>query len=144
MLVEAELLSPEQAAAAREAARRERLPLSRVLVRDGLVLARELATLLALHLGMAMVDLRSQSIDPQAVALVDEEVARKNLVLALKLDENRLNRGHVRSHRPAADPRPYGPVRQRHRARGSHSRGHSGARGGLLPAHRQLEGGAAG
>lgn len=89
-MVEAELLSPEQAAAAREAARRERLPLSRVLVRDGLVLARELATLLALHLGMAMVDLRSQSIDPQAVALVDEEVARKNLVLALKLDENRL------------------------------------------------------
>ena len=70
MAVEGGLLSLEQAAEAREAAQRESLPLERVLVRDGLVLSKDIGTLLALHLGIPMVDLGNQTIDPGALSLL--------------------------------------------------------------------------
>ena len=67
MLVDAGILPADEVAKAQEAAWRERQPLGRILVRDGLVLSRDLATLTALNLGLAMVDLRSQTIEREAV-----------------------------------------------------------------------------
>jgi type II secretory ATPase GspE/PulE/Tfp pilus assembly ATPase PilB-like protein len=90
MLVDTGILSAEQIAKAQESARRERQSLGRILVRDGLVLSRDLAMLTTLHLGLTMVDLRSQAIEPQAVALLPEEVARKYLVLPVKKTGDRL------------------------------------------------------
>lgn len=90
MLVEAGLLSAEHVAAAQEKARLEKLPLGRILVRDGMVLPRDLAELTSLNLGLTMVDLRSQTIDPQAVALLPEEIARKYLVLPIRTGDGRL------------------------------------------------------
>lgn len=90
MLVETGILSTEQIAKAQEAARREKQSLGRILVRDGLVLSRDLAMLTTLHLGLTMVDLRSQSIESQAVALLPEDVARKYLVLPVKRTGDRL------------------------------------------------------
>ena len=83
MIVEAGLLSPEQVAVAHEAAQREGIPLGRLAVRDGLVAPRDLATLTAVKLGLTMVDLRSQTIDPRAVALLPEELARRYIVLPI-------------------------------------------------------------
>ncbi len=83
VLVEAGLLSQHQAARAWEVARRERVPLGSVLVRDGLVLSRDLAALTALYLGITMVDLRGQTIDPEAVALLPEAAARRYIALPL-------------------------------------------------------------
>ena len=91
MLVEAGILSPDQVAKVQEIARRERQSLGRILVRDGLVLSRDMATLIALYLGLTMVDLRSETIDPKAIALVPEELARKHLVLATKQHEGHLS-----------------------------------------------------
>lgn len=90
MLVDAGLLTAEAVAVAQEAATLERQPLGRILVRDGLVLPRDLATLTALHLGVAMVDLRSETIDREAVVLVPEEVARKYVVLPISKEGTRL------------------------------------------------------
>ena len=90
MLVETGMLTAAEVTQAQEVAWRERQPLGQVLVRDALVLSRDLATLTALHLGLTMVDLRSQTIDPAAVALIPEETARKNLVLAIQRDGDRL------------------------------------------------------
>ena len=90
ILVDALLLSEEQVSSAQEAARREKLPLSRIIVRDGLILSRDLAAVAALHLGLAMVDLRGYSIDPEAVALLPEEIVRRYNVLPLKRSGNRL------------------------------------------------------
>ncbi|MBF8268038.1 MAG: secretion system protein [Dehalococcoidia bacterium] len=89
-MVDAGILSREQVAQVQEVARRERLSLGRVLVREGLVLSRDLAALMALHLGIAMVDLRSQAIDPHALALLPEEIARRYMVLPIKSGEGRL------------------------------------------------------
>jgi len=91
MLVEAGMLSPDQVAKVQEIARRERQSLGRILVRDGLVLSRDMATLIALYLGLTMVDLRSETIDPKAIALVPEELARKHMVLAIKQHEGHLS-----------------------------------------------------
>ncbi|MEE9198661.1 MAG: ATPase, T2SS/T4P/T4SS family, partial [Dehalococcoidia bacterium] len=90
MLVDAGVLSEEQALSAQEAAQRERLPLWRVLVRDGLVMSQDLAALIALHLGLSMVDLRNQTIDPNATAFLPEQVARKFSVLPIQVADGRL------------------------------------------------------
>ncbi|MDP3064666.1 MAG: ATPase, T2SS/T4P/T4SS family [Chloroflexota bacterium] len=90
LLVEVGILSSEQLAKAQETALREGLPLWRVLLRDGLVMSRDLATLTALHLGLSMLDLRSQAIDPDTVALLPEPLARRYTVLPVKRDGDRL------------------------------------------------------
>ena len=90
LLVEIGILSQEQLSKAQETAHREGLTLWRVLVRDGLVMSRDLATLTALHLGLAMLDLRNQSMDPDTVALLPEPLARRYTVLPVKRDGDRL------------------------------------------------------
>ena len=78
------MLSAEEVAAAQEAARREGEPLARILVRDGRVLSRDLAAFTALHLGLTMVDLRSETLEPETVALLPEDLARRYTVLPLR------------------------------------------------------------
>ena len=90
VLVESGLLTHEQVSLAEESARREKQPLSRILERDGLVMSRDLAALIALHTGFTMVDLRSETIDPLAVSYIPEETARKYIVLPIHKDEHRL------------------------------------------------------
>jgi hypothetical protein len=53
MVVDAGILTSEEVANAQETGWRERLPLGRVLVKEGMVLSKDLATLTALHLGLA-------------------------------------------------------------------------------------------
>ncbi len=90
MLIDAGILTPEEVAHAQETGWRERLPLGRVLVKDGMVLSKDLATLTALHLGLAMVDLRTEKIDPASVAAIPEHVAQRYLVLPISRTEDRL------------------------------------------------------
>ena len=90
MLVDAGILPPDQVSKAQETAWRERQPLGRILVRDGLVLSRDLATLTALNLGLAIVDLRSQTIDRTAVGQIPEDVARRYMVLPISKQGDRL------------------------------------------------------
>jgi hypothetical protein len=77
MLIEAGVLSADQIMKVQEIARRERQSLGRILVRNGLILSRDLATLTAVYLGLTMVDLRSETSDPQAISLIPEDAARK-------------------------------------------------------------------
>ena len=90
ILIDAGMLSEEQTAAAREAASRERLPMWRILVRDGLVMAQDLAALVAFQRGLPMVNLRNQEIDPGAVACLPEQLARRYHVLPIKSSWDRL------------------------------------------------------
>ncbi|MBI4201855.1 MAG: Flp pilus assembly complex ATPase component TadA [Chloroflexi bacterium] len=91
LLVELGIVTPEQLAQAREIALVEGVSLPRALVREGLVLSRDLAALMALHLGLPMVSLRSQSIEPSALQAIPEDMARRYLVLPLKVDDNFLH-----------------------------------------------------
>lgn len=89
-LTDAGIVSVEQVAKAQDVAQRENLTMGRVLVRDGLVLSADLSMLMALHLGVPLVALRSQSIKPQALALLAEDVARRYQALPLRVSEGRL------------------------------------------------------
>ena len=53
-------------------------------------MSRDLAAFMALHLGLTMVDLRSETLDPEIVGLLPEEVAHRYTVLALRLEDGRL------------------------------------------------------
>ena len=90
MLIEAGILSTQQVERVSESAHRERVPLGQVLVRDGLVLSRDLAILTALHLGLPMVELRAETIEQEAVALLPIDTARKYLVLPLRRNGHEL------------------------------------------------------
>ncbi|MBI4310810.1 MAG: type II/IV secretion system protein [Chloroflexi bacterium] len=90
LLLEVGVVTPEQLAQAQEAARAEGLSLPRCLVKEGLVLSKDMAALMALHLGFPMVDLRSETIDPAALTAIPETLARKYLVLPLKKEEDSL------------------------------------------------------
>ena len=90
MLVEAGMVSAGEVSKAQESSRRESKPLVRILVRDGLVLAKDLAAFTALHLGLTMVDLRSETFDPQVVNLLPEGIAKRYTVLALKKEGDTL------------------------------------------------------
>lgn len=90
MLVDAGILSPEQFTIALDTAKRDRETLVRVLERDGLVLSRDLAALLAIYTSLPMADLRTEAIDPKAVAMVPEEVARQYNVLPIARTEHSL------------------------------------------------------
>ncbi|MBQ10332.1 MAG: hypothetical protein CMJ45_02145 [Planctomyces sp.] len=90
MLVDTGILQGEEVARAQQLAWEERQPLGRILVREGMVLSRDLATLTALNLGLPMLDLRNQTIEPEAVGLIPEDTARKNLVLGLTRTDGHL------------------------------------------------------
>jgi len=90
MLVDTGILQGEEVARAQQTAWEERQPLGRILVREGLVLSRDLATLTALNLGLPMIDLRNQTIEPEAVGLIPEDTARKNMVLGLTRTDGHL------------------------------------------------------
>ena len=90
LLIELGVVTPEQLAQAHEAAHAQGLSLSRLLVKEGVVLSRDMAALMALHMGFPMVDLRSQTIDPAALEAIPEAIARRYLVLPLKKDKGRL------------------------------------------------------
>lgn len=90
MLVDAQILSPQEVSEAQDATRRDGQTLGSLLVRDGLVSSRDLATLIALNMGASLVDLRNQTLDQAIVDLIPEDVARKYLVLAVKLTDGAL------------------------------------------------------
>lgn len=89
MLVEAGRLSQEEVNKASEIARREGLTLGRVLVREELILPRELSVLSALFLNLTMVELATLTIDPEALALVPKELGRKYVVLPVRREGRR-------------------------------------------------------
>ena len=83
LLVTEGLLSQEQAYQAADAAAREKAPLTRVLTRDGYLLSRDLATVLALRLGLPMISLRNTEISHEAVRMMPEEAARRYIALPI-------------------------------------------------------------
>jgi len=90
MLVDTGILQRDEVATAQQIVWEERQPLGRILVREGMVLSRDLATLTALNLGLPMVDLRNQTIEHEAVGLIPEDTARKNMVLGLTRNDGHL------------------------------------------------------
>ncbi|MDR7400815.1 MAG: GspE/PulE family protein [Armatimonadota bacterium] len=90
ILVETGVITPQQLAEALAQQRRTRERLGRILVEQGAATERQLAQALAAQLDLPLVSLSSARIDPAAVRLVPEVIARKRKVLPLQLDGGHL------------------------------------------------------
>jgi len=90
LLVKAGVLSREQLAAALEKQKQTGLRLGELLVREGLLTEEQLARILQDQLGIKAVDLARAYIDPRAVRLVPEALARRHGLVPLRVEDGHL------------------------------------------------------
>ncbi len=84
ILVEAGLVSPEQLEAARAAAK-EGESVVDVLLAQGVITPRDVAVARSLQLGLPLIDLKRHVVQPRALALVPEEIARRYHAIPLDI-----------------------------------------------------------
>jgi type IV pilus assembly protein PilB len=91
MLVETGLLSEESLTRVLSEQRTVRKKLGEIIVNQGLATEDEIAQALSLQLGIPLVDLNNTPVEPQAIELIPEKVARKHLIVPISLDDRDLH-----------------------------------------------------
>ena len=90
LLVEGGFVKREQLETARDIAKRNNRDLRSVLLEQKLVSHETLAMVLSFELNVPTVDLKEAQVQPAALALISEEIARKYNVLPIAVDGNTL------------------------------------------------------
>jgi type IV pilus assembly protein PilB len=90
VLVDEGLITREQLAAASAEQERQGRSLGRVLIEMGMIKEPDLVAALARQLGLGFVDLADHSIDPAAVSLLPEPVARRYRALPIGFEDSQL------------------------------------------------------
>src|SRR4030042_666681 len=90
MLVEEKLITPEQLESALAVQKQKGGKLSDILLRQGLVKAEELAVVLSIQLKLPLIDLKRHTVQPLALRLIPEEMARKYALIPLDIVNNSL------------------------------------------------------
>jgi general secretion pathway protein E len=85
MLIEEKLITPEQLESALAIQRQKGGKLCDILLKQGLVKAEELAVVLSIQLKLPLIDLRRHTVQPQALRLIPEEMARKHALIPLDI-----------------------------------------------------------
>jgi len=85
MLLEEKLVTPEQLARALEIQRTRGGSLAEVLVREGYVRSEDLAVVQSVLLNVPFIDLKRHVIQPDAIKLVPEEMARKHTLIPMDI-----------------------------------------------------------
>src|SRR5436305_3985558 len=90
LLLERRLVTEEQLETALEEQRQSRKSLGRVLIDAGIVSESDLVSTLAARIGLEFVDLSEYTIDPSAVGLISDSLARRFQALPIGWEDNRL------------------------------------------------------
>src|SRR4051795_8223132 len=90
LLLERGLVTQEQLDAALEEQRKSRKSLGRVLIDAGIVSEGDLVSTLAARIGLDFVDLGEYTIDPSAVGLISDSLARRFQAVPVGWEDNRL------------------------------------------------------
>src|SRR5436305_8699220 len=90
LLLERGLVTQEQLDSALEEQRQSRKSLGRVLIDAGIVSEGDLVSTLAARIGLDFVDLGEYSIDPSAVGLISDSLARRFQAVPIGWEDNRL------------------------------------------------------
>ena len=85
MLVEENLITPTQLESALALQRQKGGTLSDILLRQGIVKAEQMAIILSIKLNLPLIDLKRHVIQPQALRLIPEEMARKHMLIPLDI-----------------------------------------------------------
>jgi type IV pilus assembly protein PilB len=91
LLLESGLLDEEGLARALAEQRSKRGKLGEVIVSLGLATEQEIAQALSLQLGIPTIDLKNTPVEPQAIELIQEKVARKHLIIPVAIDHRDLH-----------------------------------------------------
>jgi type IV pilus assembly protein PilB len=89
-LLETGLLDEEGLARALAEQRSRRGKIGDVIVGLGLATEQEIAQTLSLQLGIPTIDLKNTPVEPQAIELIQEKVARKHLIIPIAIDHRDL------------------------------------------------------
>ena len=90
MLVEEKLITPEQLESSLAIQKQKGGKLSDILLKQGMVKAEELAVVLSIQLKLPLIDLKRHSVQPEALRLIPEEMARKHALIPLDIVNNSL------------------------------------------------------
>lgn len=90
MLIQAKLLTPEELERALELQRGDYKRLGDILVKQGMVSPENLAMTLSLHLNLPLIDLKRHTVQPDALRLIPEEMARKHNLIPLDIIDGAL------------------------------------------------------
>lgn len=90
ILVEADLLGAEQLGEALEIQLKQGKRLSEVLAEQNLITPAQLATALSIQLNMPLIDLKRHTVQPQALKLIPEELAKKYKCIPLDIVDQML------------------------------------------------------
>jgi type IV pilus assembly protein PilB len=91
LLVETGLLSEENLTRALSEQRTQRGKLGDVIIALGLATEDEIAQALSLQLGIPLVDLTNTPVEPPAIELIPEKVARKHLIVPISIEDRDLH-----------------------------------------------------
>jgi len=83
LLVEENVITAEQLESALELQQRQGGKLDDILISQGLVKEEDLAAVLSVHLNLPLIDLKRHVVQPDALRLVPEEMARKHRLIPL-------------------------------------------------------------
>jgi type II secretory ATPase GspE/PulE/Tfp pilus assembly ATPase PilB-like protein len=85
MLVEEGLIAPEQLENALKLQKQKGGALSQILLGQGVVKAEQLAVVLSIKLNLPLIDLKRHVIQPRALQLIPEEMARKHMLIPMDI-----------------------------------------------------------
>jgi general secretion pathway protein E len=85
MLVEEKLITQEQLESTLVWQQKQGGKLSDILIKQGLVKAETLAVILSIQLNLPLIDLKRHTIQPQALKLIPEDMARKHTLIPLDI-----------------------------------------------------------
>src|SRR5512138_1406234 len=91
LLVETGLLNEENLARALTEQRTRRTKLGEVIVALEMATEEEIAQALSLQLGIPFIALSQTPVEPQAIELISEKVARKHLIIPVAIDQRDLH-----------------------------------------------------
>jgi type II secretory ATPase GspE/PulE/Tfp pilus assembly ATPase PilB-like protein len=85
ILIEENLITRDQLESALEAQRQQGGKLSDILLRQGAINTEQMAIVLSIQLNLPLIDLKRHTIQPRALALIPEEMARKYTLIPLDI-----------------------------------------------------------
>jgi type II secretory ATPase GspE/PulE/Tfp pilus assembly ATPase PilB-like protein len=84
-LIEEKLITREQLKSAMDIQQQQGGRLGDILIKQGLVKPEELAIVLSIHLNLPLIDLKRHEVQPRALRLIPEEMARKHSIIPLDI-----------------------------------------------------------
>jgi len=90
-LVETGLISETDLSKALSEQRSKKEKLGDVIASLGLATDIEIAQALSIQLGIPLIDLRNTPVEPQAIELISEKIARKHLIIPISIDQKELH-----------------------------------------------------